>query len=189
MKNESIHRTLRSVLISLISVALLIALPGASVARGPYSVSAEDSGTGHETVSVHQYALGARDWTAATPRTDILLWQLIGPAGGESVLDIDVDPRNSQRLYTATQNGIYRSVDGGLEWDTVLSGFFRELVIDPQNSSTIYAGQRGPSGYGVYKSTDGGDTWHHYNQGMTCDNLATMSIAATNPSILFIGSY
>ena len=189
MKNEGMLGALRSRLVSLMSIALLIALPGNVAARWPDPTAVANPGTGREPTSGHQNGPATKDGVAWNLRTDILLWQPIGPTGGESVLDIDVDPHNSQRLYAATQAGIYRSVDGGLEWDMILSGFFRELVIDPQTSNNIYAGQRGPSGYGVYKSTDGGDTWHHYNEGMTCDDLATMSIAATSPNILFTGSF
>jgi len=188
MKNRGVFDGLRQSVFSLMSVASLIVLPGAAAARRSGLAAIASTGTGREALS-RQDPLPRPNEARPDLQASVLLWQLIGPTGGESVLDIDVDPYDSQRLYAATQSGIYRSTDGGAEWELVLSGFFRELVIDPQNSSNIYTGQRGPSGYGVYKSTDGGDTWHHYNEGMTCDNLATLSIAASSPNILFIGSY
>jgi hypothetical protein len=120
--------------------------------------------------------------SSLTPQT--LHWQLLGPADGERVNDIDVDPNNPRRLYATTQSGIFRSTDGGSSWDLILAGFFRDLVIDPQNSDNVYTGPGG-----VYKSTDGGDSWTPYYEGMTCTNLATLTISATDPNILFTGSF
>jgi photosystem II stability/assembly factor-like uncharacterized protein len=122
--------------------------------------------------------------------THNLEWQLIGPTGGEQVLDVDVDPHRPRRLYAATQDGIYRSTDGGSTWTLVLGGFFRDLAIDPQNSDIVYTGPQDSSyRYGVHKSTDGGDTWTPYDEGMTCTNLATLAVAAADPSIIFTGSF
>ncbi|MCP4541608.1 MAG: hypothetical protein GY832_31130 [Chloroflexi bacterium] len=115
--------------------------------------------------------------------TQDIEWQLIGPTGDAQVLDMEVDPNQSQRLYVATRNGIYRSTDGGTNWDQVLSGFFREVAVDPLNGDIVYAGP------GVYKSTNGGDDWTLYNEGMTCTNVATMDVAKSNPNLLFTGSF
>ena len=124
----------------------------------------------------------------AGPRT--AQWQLIGPPGGEGISDIDVDSNNSLRLYAATSDGVYRSTDGGASWHLSIGGFFRDLVIDPQNSDVIYTGPCDDSyRYGVFKSTDGGDSWTRYDEGMTCTNLATLAIAASDPDILFTGSF
>ena len=123
----------------------------------------------------------------ASPRA--AQWQLIGPPGGYAA-DIDVDPGNSLRLYVAAPIGVYRSTDGGSSWDLSLDGYFREMVVDPRNGDVIYTGPRDDSyRYGVFKSTDGGDNWTRYNEGMTCTNLATLAIAASDPDTLFIGSF
>ncbi|HMJ26772.1 MAG TPA: hypothetical protein VK475_13125, partial [Pyrinomonadaceae bacterium] len=72
------------------------------------------------------------------------------------------------------QRGVFRSKDGGKTWERVL---FRsdkagasDLIIDPTNPSVLYAGmwevyrkpwtlESGGPGSGIFKSTDGGDTW------------------------------
>jgi hypothetical protein len=41
----------------------------------------------------------------------------------------------------------------------------------------------------VYKSTDGGDRWTLYDEGMTCTNVATMAVARSDPNLLFTGSF
>ncbi len=128
---------------------------------------------GQQTINPLPASIGTHSWG----------WKLIGPTGGEYVMDVDVDLQHPMRLYAATGNGIYRSTDRGSTWNLCLEGIFRALVIDPNNSDIIYTG---PS---FYKSTDGGDTWTNYVEGMTCNNLATLAISATNPSIIYTGSF
>lgn len=111
-----------------------------------------------------------------------LHWELVGPAGEERVLDIDIAP-DDRYLYTATPSGIYRTLDKGLTWELCRSGYFRSLVIDPVNPNIVYAGP------GVCKSTDGGNSWECYSEGMTDTNVASLAIATTDPNILFTGSF
>jgi photosystem II stability/assembly factor-like uncharacterized protein len=77
-----------------------------------------------------------------------------------------VDPRNPDTLYVAAARpaccgtDIFQSTDGGINWSmtSTLAGNLAELlVMDPQNSATLYAG--GSYRASVAKSTDGGVTW------------------------------
>ena len=77
---------------------------------------------------------------------------------------IIVDPANTNILYLASNIGIFRSTDGGLNWTqgttmgSFLSGDARSLVLD-----TSAAGSRilyvGISAKGVFRSNDGGLNW------------------------------
>jgi hypothetical protein len=117
-------------------------------------------------------------------------WVRIGPAEGDALLDIDVAPQDSNRLYASTRTGLYRSMDRGATWELALAGFFRQLVIDRQQPSILYTGPSDENWqYGVFKSTDAGNSWTRYSDGMTCDNLAALTISATEPNILFTGSF
>ena len=74
---------------------------------------------------------------------------------------IIADPANSNVIYLASTSGVFRSVDGGLNWvaGTNASGDARSLVLDtstPPSSRVLYAGL---SGIGVVQSTDGGQNW------------------------------
>ena len=94
-----------------------------------------------------------------------------GPLAGQ-VTDITVDPGGStdQTLYIATNDGgIWKSADGGQNWapktDSQPSLSMGAVALDPADSTIIYGGTGNlyNNGFfkavGIYKSTDGGDTW------------------------------
>lgn len=80
---------------------------------------------------------------------------------GGTVVAMAVDPGNSETVYAGTWgNGVFRSVDGGKNWEQKSSGlesaYIYALAIDPSNSNNILV-----SAYEheVNRSMDGGDTW------------------------------
>src|SRR5829696_7098167 len=96
---------------------------------------------------------------------------------------VRVHPRNPDLVYVAAighifgpneQRGVFRSRDGGKTWEKVLYRNDRtgaiDLTLDPTNPNILYAGfwdvrrtpyslESGGPGGGLFKSTDGGDTW------------------------------
>jgi photosystem II stability/assembly factor-like uncharacterized protein len=110
-------------------------------------------------------------------------WKRVGLEDTRQISRIRVHPKNPDIVYVAAQGhvwapnadrGIFRSKDGGKTWQKI---FYRsdkagasDLVIDPTNANILYVGfwevyrkpwtlESGGSGSGVFKSTDGGDTW------------------------------
>jgi photosystem II stability/assembly factor-like uncharacterized protein len=110
-------------------------------------------------------------------------WTQKNLADAKHIGDIVIHPTNPDLVYVAVlghafgsneTRGVFRSKDGGNTWQKVL---FRndstgavELTLDPNNPSVLYAGfwqvQRKPwqlvsggAGSGMFKTTDGGDTW------------------------------
>ena len=77
-----------------------------------------------------------------------------------------------------------KSTDGGATWsvsDTGLSNnYVIALVIDPINSSTVYAGTLNG---GVFKSTDGGASWSGFNTGLSNLNVHALAV---DPSGAFV---
>ena len=81
--------------------------------------------------------------------------------------DLVVFPGNSQIIFAAASapNGcILNSTNGGTTWQvlgqtTFQDATFSSLVVDPQNANTLYVAVNGGSNQGVFKSTDGGQTW------------------------------
>jgi hypothetical protein len=61
-----------------------------------------------------------------------------------NIRSLAVDPANSATLYAATDNGTYKSLNGGTTWSkTGLSGQVQALALDPTAPSTVYAGDLG----------------------------------------------
>ena len=88
----------------------------------------------------------------------------------QNINSIIVDPANSQIVYLASDNGVYRSTDGGRNWirGAGSAGDARSLVLDttsPANARILYAGVSGSNSGGVVitgsviRSTDGGANW------------------------------
>ena len=112
-------------------------------------------------------------------------WSHLGLEDTQQIGRVLVDPRDPDVVYVAAlghpygpnpERGVFRSRDGGRTWLKVLgrdddTGAI-DLAFEPGNPSTIYAAlwqtrrppwnvyppSSGP-GSGVYKTTDGGDTW------------------------------
>jgi photosystem II stability/assembly factor-like uncharacterized protein len=117
-------------------------------------------------------------------------WTNVGLPESRQIPVIRVHPKNADLVYVAAQGnpwgpnperGIYRSKDGGESWEHVLkvdeSTGACDLSMDPTNPRILYAAmwdhQRQPwqvrsggPGSGLYKSTDGGDTWERLTQGL-----------------------
>ena len=80
------------------------------------------------------------------------------------------DPTSANTLYAATQlNGVYKSTDGGATWVPSSTGLapwneqlgipvidVESIVVDPAAPQSLYIGTNGS---GVYKSTDGAQSW------------------------------
>jgi photosystem II stability/assembly factor-like uncharacterized protein len=139
-------------------------------------------------------------------------WSHLGPEDGQQIPALAVDPRNPDLVYAAVlghpygpnqQRGIYRSSDGGSSWTKVLyqdeNTGGSDIEIDPKNPDVIYAclwqsrlgpfednnGFAGTQG-GLFKSTDGGNTWRKLTRGLP-ENLVQINIdiAASQPSRLY----
>lgn len=88
---------------------------------------------------------------------------------------IRIDPNNSETIYVgrgdyhgyiAGSYGIMKSTDGGNTWNEIFTSSVGQIgvasiLIDPTNSQTILAGTGDVNTFGdLYRSTDGGQTWH-----------------------------
>ena len=105
-------------------------------------------------------------------------------AGGRDILHAD------QSVYV--NGGVYKSIDGGLNWSPINSGLtntdIRDLVISPTNPSRLYAATR----TGVFKTDDGGVSWSAFNIGLNTAALTSLSELAfdsrTSPATLYAGA-
>lgn len=84
-------------------------------------------------------------------------WTIKGPDGG-SVNKLVFDSQNPSIVYATSDNGIFRSVDGGQHWvaaAAVLGTPFTDIAVAISDPGKVFAS----SVYGLYKSTDRGVTW------------------------------
>lgn len=98
--------------------------------------------------------------------------------GSYSIGCVTLDPNNSSTVWVgsgennnqrsvAYGDGVYKSTDGGATWKNMglkNSEHISQIIVDPKNSDIIYVAAYGPvwnegGDRGVYKSTDGGNTW------------------------------
>lgn len=136
-------------------------------------------------------------------------WTHMGLAPTQVISRIHVHPQNPNLVYVAAQGalygptqerGIYRSTDGGATWRRMHfvgeTAGAADLSMDPTNAKVLYSAywdhqrfpweirQYGPLG-GVYKSTDGGDTWQKLTNGLPA-TMGKVSVAATsNPNRVY----
>ena len=127
-------------------------------------------------------------------------WKLKGLEKSEHISKILVDPRDSNVVFAASQGplwspggerGLYRSTNGGENWELVLSkGEYTgvtDVVMDPKNPDIMYAAthQRhrnvwaiincGPE-TGIHKSIDGGKTWKQLGGGLPGGDKGKISL-------------
>jgi photosystem II stability/assembly factor-like uncharacterized protein len=128
-------------------------------------------------------------------------WKNTGLANSEHIAMIVVDPRDSNRVYVASQGplwkaggdrGLFKTEDGGKSWSAVLSisenTGVNDVVMDPRNPDVLVASsyQRrrhvwtlidgGPES-AIYKTRDGGATWEKQTQGLPKVDLGRIGLA------------
>ena len=140
-------------------------------------------------------------------------WKNMGLKEGRHIVRIIVHPKNPDILWAAVMGhlfgpnetrGVFKSMDGGVTWKKVLyvnsQTGASDLVIDPSNPEILYAGtwqlirtpyslESGGDGSGLYKSTDGGETWNSIktNKGFPKGvwGITGIAVAKSNPDKLY----
>ena len=113
-------------------------------------------------------------------------WRNIGLKDGRHIIRIVIHPKNPDIVWAAVMGhlfgpnetrGVYKTIDGGKNWKRVLyvnnQTGASDLVMEPGNTEVWYAGmwralrtpysmESGGEGSGLWKSTDGGETWTNF---------------------------
>lgn len=129
-------------------------------------------------------------------------WIKVGLDLTRSISYIRIHPKNPDIVYVGAQGalhgpgtdrGVYRSVDGGITWKKLLyvdeNTGCADLSMDMNNPRILYAAmwdyrrtpwqmRSGGKGSGLYKSTDGGDSWSKLENGLPKE-LGKMSISVS----------
>ena len=137
-------------------------------------------------------------------------WRLTGLEETRHIGRIVVHPTDPDRVWVAAlghlfgpneERGVYRTTDRGATWEKVVhidenTGFV-DLAMDPADPATLYAAayqrQRrawgfigGGPGSGLYKSTDGGDSWRELTEGLPEGDKGRIGVAVStrNPALV-----
>ncbi len=112
---------------------------------------------------------------------------------GTAILKISVDPRDPDIVLASTNDGLYRSTNGGTSFVMVRQGNVNELKRDPQNPDVLLCAAGNPYGStmnGIYRSTDNGATWQGASAGLpnaTIIGRIVLSIFPSNSLVVYAG--
>jgi photosystem II stability/assembly factor-like uncharacterized protein len=143
-------------------------------------------------------------------------WKFMGLKSAGQISSIIVDPKDSNTIYVGVlghawapnpERGVFKTTDGGKSWKKVLyvsdDTGVSSLIMQPGNPEVLFAGMwetrrypwmliDGGNKTGIYRSTDGGDTWTKLTKGLPGEPLGRIGLAAapSDPNHLYalIGS-
>ncbi|MAB49683.1 MAG: glycosyl hydrolase [Flavobacteriaceae bacterium] len=127
-----------------------------------------------------------------------LEYRLLGPfRGGRSAAVTGVPNQPNLYYFGATGGGIWKTKDGGREWENISDGYFGgsigAIAVSKSDPNVIYVGGgektvRGnvPSGYGIWKSVDAGKTWQASGLPKS-RHVPRIVIHPTNHNIVYAG--
>jgi len=141
-----------------------------------------------------------------------MTWTHLGLRDGQQIPALAIDPRNPNRLFAAVlghpygpneERGVFRSTDGGQNWEKVFyvdeNTGASDIAVDQSNPDVLYASlweaRQGPWEFGneyhgahggIFKSTDGGNTWRKLTKGLPADvSQAYVAIAPSDSRRLY----
>lgn len=128
-------------------------------------------------------------------------WALMGLGDSERIADILVHPEDGDTVWVCAtghlwdaneERGVYRTTDGGETWQRQLyvdaDTGCSDLSYDPKDPDTLYAGMwpfrrqpwtftSGGASGGLYKSTDGGESWTELTEGLPAGETGRIAVA------------
>ena len=138
-------------------------------------------------------------------------WTHLGLREGQQIPALAVDPRDPNHVFAAVlghpygpndQRGVFVSSDGGQTWQKSLyadeNTGASDIAMDPSNPDVLYASlweaRQAPWEFGndysgkhggIFKSSDGGKTWHKLTKGLPEVEQAYVAIAPSDPKRLY----
>lgn len=108
----------------------------------------------------------------------------------QAVWAIRIDPGRRNRVWAATTNGVYRSLDSGVTWSRVLATLMAmDLELHPTHPDTVYAacGNFGSTGLGIFRTMNGGASWTKLGGGLPASwqGQARLAVSPQAPEVVY----
>jgi photosystem II stability/assembly factor-like uncharacterized protein len=129
-----------------------------------------------------------------------LSYRSIGPANmGGRTADVEGVPGDPNTVYVATASGgLWKTTNGGVTWKPIFEKqgtiSIGDIALAPGNPDLVWVGTGESNvrnsvsfGDGVYKSTDGGNTWQHVGL-RDSERVSAIVINPHNPDIVYVGA-
>jgi photosystem II stability/assembly factor-like uncharacterized protein len=106
-----------------------------------------------------------------------------------TVWDLIINPQNSNTIYAATTEGVYKSSDAGINWSLVLNEtMVMDLDIDATDTTILYAGvgNLSSASHGLYRTNNAGASWSQLSGGLPAagDGRITVHVHQANSNIV-----
>ena len=139
-------------------------------------------------------------------------WENVGLENSGHIGKIVVHPADPETVWVAAKGplwsgggdrGVYKTTDGGKTWRLVLPGANQytganEVMIHPENPDVLWASMHqrlrtvaalvnGGPGSGIFKSTDGGETWREVTEGLPSEEMGRLGLAISpqRPDVVY----
>ena len=181
--------------VSLVTTSALLAVTLASASAAPDQAAAQGASQARPSAA----ASSSRD-AAGAAAIATLKFREIGPAVmGGRVDDVAVVESNPSIVYVGTASGgVWKTINAGTTWTPVFDNeavsTIGDITVAPSDPSIVWVGTGEPNnrqssswGNGVYKSTDGGQTWRHQGLAET-HHIGRIVIHPTNPDVVYVAA-
>ena len=127
-------------------------------------------------------------------------WKMVGKSltSANFTAGLATASSDAEVVYYIADPGLSHSDNGGQSWQPAGEGLpmanqtalVLSLAVDPSDKNIVYAGTGGfvGQGQGVYKSTDGGNTWSPANRGMLDYRITALAVDPHQPLVVYAGS-
>ncbi len=114
-------------------------------------------------------------------------WQQTGLNPSNSTInslmsEIVVDPSNSSIVWVATNDGLYKSIDAGANWELKRAGNIKDFKLKPGDSNTVYA----VTNSAYYKSTNGEDFAQILEGLPASSGRLVLGVSPDDPDVVYV---
>ncbi len=148
-------------------------------------------------MNAHYHRAPSRPGVAVNHLSGVMRWRCIGPFRGGRVLAVAGHPTETATFFFgAVAGGVWKTTDAGVYWRNVSdrcfsAGSVGAIAVSDSDPNVIYVGTGEACirndlthGDGIYKSTDGGETWRNVGLRDT-RHVARVRVHPKNPDVVY----